>query len=84
MLINGETNLAKKLIEIVTAEAKIFDEMMAIGKRLATAENLRDTEELKAIDKDGLECQKRINKFMGEKIIVMSVFVDRHKNFMLN
>ena len=83
MLINGE-NLDKRIIQIVEREVRILNDVNSINERYATAVNLKDSEEIVAIEKDGAEVEKRMNMHFLEKTMAMSMYVSRNRNFKKN
>lgn len=83
MLINGE-NLPQQVIKILNAEKGLMDEVNKMNERFETARNLKNESEYVAIENEGAILENRFKKFMVKKIIVMTVYVGRNKNFCFN
>lgn len=83
MLINGN-DLPKTIIEIVEREEKLLKKISQMNDRFTTACNLKNSQELSAIDTEGAKLQKLINYHIVEKATVMTMFLSRNKNFMQN
>ena len=83
MLING-ANLDKKIIEIVERETQILNDVNSINERYATAINLKNSEEIIAIERDGKEVEKRLNMHFLEKVMAMTMYMSKNRHFAKN
>jgi len=83
MLINGE-NLPKTVVKILEREEKLIDEINKINDRFQTAFNLKNNQELRAIEEDGMKLQKRVHIHTVEKITVMTMFLSKNRNYIRN
>lgn len=83
MLINGK-NLQKQVIQILDAEKELMDEVNKMNERFETARNLKNESEYVAIENDSTILENRFKMFMAKKIMVMTVYVSRNRNFCFN
>ena len=83
MLIDG-SNLSKKIVQLIEKEEKLGNDMMKMNERFATAKNLNDQDEFKRIDIEGLALEYRFKSFMAEKITLMTIAINKNRNFCYN
>jgi len=83
MLLNGQ-NLEAKIVKIVEKEAKLLEEFKKINERYATAENLNDKKELEVIDSEGTLLEQKYKMHFTEKIVLMTIAINKNKNFAYN
>lgn len=83
MLINGQ-DLKKQVIEILNAEKELMDEVNKMTERFETARNLKNESEYVAIENEGAILENRFKRFMVKKIVIMTVYVSRNKNYCFN
>jgi ABC-type Na+ transport system ATPase subunit NatA len=83
MFIDGN-QITKHVVEVVMKEEKIIKELAGIYERFATAENLGNVREMNELEKEGNELNHRLNHFIAEKAIVMTIYVDKNHGFRCN
>ena len=83
MLIDGK-DLSKKLVQLLKKETALGLDMKKVSERYDTAKNLNDQNEFKNIDADGAKLEYRFKAFMTEKIIIMSMVINKNRNFAYN
>jgi alkaline phosphatase len=82
MIINSQ-NIARAIVEIVVKEQELIADIQKISDRHETALNLKNIDEINAIEKNGKEIQERCNNHFGQKLMIM-VFATTLNNFREN
>lgn len=83
MLIDGK-DLQKKIVQLLEKETKLGMDMQKINERYETAKNLNDQDEFKRIDIEGNVIEHRFKSLIMEKITIMTMAVNKNKNFAYN
>jgi len=83
MLING-SNLMKKVVLLLERENEIINKMKEIEEKGETAKNLQNNDELIRLGSEGVKLGRKVNTFMLEKTIIMSMVISNNPNFGYN
>ena len=83
MLINGK-NLMTNVVKLLERENKFLEQMYEISEKGETAKNLQNNDELIRLGSEGTELSNKVNAFMLEKIVIMSMVISNTPNFKLN
>lgn len=85
MFVINSANLPQHFLEIFEQEEKRVKEYtekyIALQQRFESAQNLKNEEELKTLNKELQALHIGMNSFMSRKIIVMSMMINKNKNF---
>jgi alkaline phosphatase len=77
-------NITKSIVQIVEREKSLIVDIKNINERYETALNLKNMQELKAIEEEGAEIEKRYKQHVGEKVMVMAFALGMNRNFVKN
>jgi hypothetical protein len=83
MLIDGK-DLPKKIVQLIEKETALGLAMQKMNERYDTAKNLNDQDEFKRIEEEGAKLEYCVIAFMNEKITIMTMAINRNKNFCYN
>ncbi len=88
MFVINSANLPKHFLNILTEEqvkVKEFTEKVkSVQERIESAQNLKDDEALIKCNEELQALQIGMNSFMSRKIIIMSMMINKNKNFIDN
>ena len=88
MFVINSANLPKHFLDILAEEkikVKEFSEKVKnVKQRLESAKNLKDDESLMKCNEELQALQIGMNSFMSRKVIIMSMMINKNKNFIDN
>jgi hypothetical protein len=80
MLINGN-GLMKKIVKLVEKENDIMKQTYDLSERFASAENLKNSDEMQKISMQGNDLNRKTMNHCLEKSVVMSMIIVTIPNF---
>jgi hypothetical protein len=83
IIVNGN-NLPQQVVKVLDREENLLVEVQKMNERYETAHNLKNMQEIQAIEEEGAELQSRLNMHIAEKVIVMSMYMSKNRHFAKN
>ncbi|HWY34499.1 MAG TPA: hypothetical protein VNX68_07625 [Nitrosopumilaceae archaeon] len=83
MFING-SKLTQHVVELIEREERLLDDVEKVNSKYETAANLNNMQEMGAIEKDALIIQNRFRVLLAEKVLIMTMYISRNKNYNQN